>query len=278
MGFINFHNHSEYSFLSSLLSVEKLVTLSKMFHYNGCALTDTLSTFGFYKLDKLCRQYGIKPVYGIEILTSNVLSKGHFPIILIALNRKGLENIFEINNYAHQSYQRKNKYTLPFEIISSKKSGLAVIAETEFITYIDQPELLEMTAVRYKEEFNNHFFIAINYTGEKKIPTLKKLIQVSDQYSITPLAACESRYWKDDKETFELLLDYKKHKFEKNDMKFSIDKEMDFTFRNKEDFYYYFRNHIQFIDQSEKLFEQIETDWNTRSFHIPAYFKTAWTN
>ena len=113
----NLHVHSEYSFLGSLLTVENITGLSSFYGFKACCLTDTLSTFGFYKLNKLCRKDGLKPVYGLELFVRGISGRGHYPVLLFAGSNAGLENLFSLNTLAHRYHGESGHFTLPVEAL-----------------------------------------------------------------------------------------------------------------------------------------------------------------
>ena len=192
MEFINFHNHSEYSFLASLLKVEELVSNYNYFGYNAVALTDTLSTFGYYKLTKLCENFNCKPIYGIELFFNGINGKGIYPVIFIALNRTGLKNIFHLNSISYENFIKNNYYHLSKEILSSHNDGLAVIIESEIYFYRNKPDLLSKLIEFYNKYFPDNFYVEVNYTGDKKIPILKEIINIVKQYKLKALATTDN--------------------------------------------------------------------------------------
>ncbi len=275
MGFINFHNHSEYSFLSSLLKVEDLVSFAVYHSFKGCALTDTFSTYGFIKLTGLCRSEGIRPVYGLEIFIKGINGKNQYHINLIALNNAGLENLFRLNTLIHQNYINENHYEISLENLIHCKEGLAILAESELIKNMISSQILEETIECYQKHFKNNFYVEVNYTGGHKIQEIKDLLNVIDRYNLNAIASCEARYFLKDKPAFDILINSShKNPFIK-EINSHLSTEFDYSLKNKEDFYLIFKNHINLIDNSEILFQKIETDFNVKSFKIPVLYKNS---
>ena len=65
--FVHLHNHSHFSLLDGLSSVEDLVTTAKDLNYKAMALTDHGTCAGLYEFQKECNGAGIKPILGAEL-------------------------------------------------------------------------------------------------------------------------------------------------------------------------------------------------------------------
>lgn len=273
MGFINFHNHSEYSFLSSLLRVDDLVGFSAYHGFRGCAVSDTLSTYGYFNLTKSCRRENIKPVYGIEIFVRGSNGKGQYPVLLVALNNQGLHNIFRINSLAHQIYQKEKFYTLPFDAIHPYREGLAALVESELYFNRDHPAMLEKTIDLYQKAFPENFYVEVNYCGDKKVPILKEVVNLVGQFNLKAVACAETRYSSENRNAFDFLNDYRQKSLGKNEKGLPINTDFDFRLRKKEDFDVFFKNHPDYLKNGEELFEKIDTDFDIKSFKIPHFFK-----
>lgn len=273
MVFINFHNHSEYSFLSSLLRIDDLVGFAAYNGFKGCAVSDTLSTFGYFNLTKSCRKENIKPVYAIEIFVRGVSGKGNYPVILVALNNQGLHNIFRINSLAHQIYQKDKVYTLPFDAIHPYREGLAVLMESEFYFNREHPSILEKIIDQYQKAFPDNFFIEVNYCGEKKVPILKEVVNLIGQYNLKAIATAETRYAQENRSAFDFLNDYRQKSLGKNEKGLPINTQYDFSLRKRDAYGVLFKNHPDYIGNAVELFEKIDTDFDIKSFKIPHFFK-----
>jgi DNA polymerase-3 subunit alpha len=276
MGLINFHNHSEYSFLSSLLRVDELVGFSAFHRFEGCALTDTLSTFGYFSLAKYCERENLKPVFGIEIFVKGVDGRGHYPIILIALDNAGLENIFSLNTLAQKHYYREKAYTLEFETLAEYSKGLAVLVEKELYAHINSPASMERIIECYEEAFPGSFYIEVNYTGEIKVPILKEIVNRIENYSMRGIASCESRYFLEDRFAFDFLNDYRKKSLD-NEKGQNIPVDWNYSVRKEEDFYRIFKNHPLYIENAQNLFSRIDANLEIKSFKLPVLFDSSFS-
>ena len=81
---------TEYTLLSSLITLDKLIFALKNKHINACGICDT-NLFGSYLFYKKCKENNIKPIIGLEINISEN------PIYLYAKNYNGYKTLLNIN-------------------------------------------------------------------------------------------------------------------------------------------------------------------------------------
>ncbi len=263
MGFVNFHVHSEYSFRSSLLTVEKMARFAAGNGFDGCAVTDLNSTSGFIELSCRCPLSGLKPVFGCEIFVRGTAGKGRYPLIIIALNAAGLLNLYALNTEANRTNSGGRLQALPQSFLFEHSEGLAVLAESEIYSYRNDPELLKKTAGRYSEAFGVNFFLEINYKGEKSIQALRELAELSEKHSLKPVATCEARYLYPDREAYQLIRARRSAPGSAG--------EFDYSLRGKDEFIKIFKNHPPFIENAEMLFDSIGGGLIAKAFPAPGY-------
>ena len=91
MNFINIHNHSTFSMLDGLASPEDMVKKAKEIGQSAIGITDHGSISGAIKFIKACKEYGVKPIVGIEAYycddsTKKEKGEKRYHVILIAKN------------------------------------------------------------------------------------------------------------------------------------------------------------------------------------------------
>lgn len=271
MGLIQLHSHSEYSFLSSTLTIPELVSFYADQGFRACALTDTLSTYGFYQWTKLSEKKGIKPVYGIELFVRGVSGKGRYPIVLIALHNQGLKNLFKLNHLSHQNYKTAGTFTLPFDILTEHHDGLAILVEAEILHHKEIISSTYKTIERYQELFQDNFFIEMNYTGEKKVPLLKEMVQIVESYGLQALATSEARYPTHDKKAFDYLLELRQKNYGEDERGRPIDPSFDYTLKTRDEWLVHFKNHPQYLQNAERLLERIDARLDDQGLKVPVH-------
>jgi len=91
--FVSLHNHSEYSFLAGIPSIEALVLRAKALGMKALALTDTNRMSGLIVFYQLCKTNNIKPILGIELTHPNDPKE---QVVMLAKNLNGYKTLCEI--------------------------------------------------------------------------------------------------------------------------------------------------------------------------------------
>ncbi|OHD54536.1 MAG: hypothetical protein A2Y33_05065 [Spirochaetes bacterium GWF1_51_8] len=273
MGLVNLHTHSEFSFYGSLIRIEDLVGFCAFHGYSGAALTDTLSTYGFFELTKLCEREKLKPVYGIEIFVIGDSGLNRYPILLIAQNTNGMRNLFKLNTIAHHLGFKKKSYAVTLDILKKFSGGLAVLLEAEIVMNIRDMTYLKRVRDRYTDIFGERCFLEMNYTGLKKVSAMKELIDVNNTLGLTPVASCEARYFPGDKDAFVFLNGHRLRTHSGTERGFPIDLDSDYVLKKPDELRQVFKNHPDYLENAEKLVESIDIRFDLMSFKIPSFNK-----
>lgn len=136
MSFVQLHVHSEFSFLDSLLKVEEIVQYAANNSKIAC-VSDHGHITAFVELAKACKKNGCKPIYASEIyecddefaVDENNKRFPHYHLLLIAKNKAGLQNLFQIVSFAEtQGFYRRPRISI--DRIKSNNWGKGIIALT----------------------------------------------------------------------------------------------------------------------------------------------------
>lgn len=95
------HGHSTFSKLDAYGLPDQIVQRAKELRLKAVCITDHGNTSAHPKLEMACNQYGIKPLYGVELyLNTKEKRKNH--ITVIAKTLKGYENLLHLSSLAYQ--------------------------------------------------------------------------------------------------------------------------------------------------------------------------------
>ncbi|MGC8765882.1 MAG: DNA polymerase III subunit alpha [Brevinematia bacterium] len=271
MHITNLHTHSEFTFLGSTLTVERIVGLSAYNGYNAVAISDLLSTFGYFRLSKYCEMENLKPIYGIELFIKT-LEKHIFPVLLFAKNNRGLKNIFQLNSISHKNFSETKRYALDFPLLGEYNDGLIILIEKEIIHYRDNFETLRKIIDRYRSIFKDDFYVEVNFTGVKKVPLIKEIISIIENFELKAIPTCETRYEKDDKSAFDFLNAFREKSHAKNEKGFKLDLEYEYPFRSVSEFQVIFKNHPDYLSNLDELISSVNA---TIDLKTPKLFKIA---
>ncbi|MHA2134875.1 MAG: DNA polymerase III subunit alpha [Candidatus Thorarchaeota archaeon] len=125
---VNLHNHSHYSFLDGLSSIEGMVARAKLLDQPALALTDHANICGAIPFYKECKKQRIKPIIGCEIyITRDYALKGqswglNAHLLLLARNNTGYHNLIKTVSEAYEHFYYRPRLTL--EDLAKYSEGL----------------------------------------------------------------------------------------------------------------------------------------------------------
>ncbi len=138
MSFTHLHVHSYYSLMDGLNSPAELVLAAKEAGQTALAITDhgTLSSHRDFQI--ACKEHNIKPILGVEAYISptdrfdrssktdkSIQAYNH--IILLAKNKKGLENINILQELAwNEGFYHKPR--IDREVLNDYSEGIIVLS------------------------------------------------------------------------------------------------------------------------------------------------------
>lgn len=137
--FVNLHVHSAIgSLLDSVARIPDIVKFAKEHNQIAIALTDHGKMSGFVDLYKECKNVGIKPIMGVEAYeVDDMYEKAdtkeyvqpRYHLLLLAKNKKGLQNLFKIVTVANtEGFYKKPLITLDY--IKEHNLGEGVICSS----------------------------------------------------------------------------------------------------------------------------------------------------
>ena len=162
-GYLNTHSH--YSLLRGVAKVPALLEKAKEAGCDAIALTDTHNLYGAIEFYKKAKDIGIRPIFGVTLFIRSTDTAQHTPIVLLAQNKQGYQNILALTTQAHFAEGKIPALTL--EQIAACKSGVIVLLPA--LHNPVQQSLIQQdkaTAVKYlvayKTIFGESLFIGIS--------------------------------------------------------------------------------------------------------------------
>jgi DNA polymerase III subunit alpha len=205
--FIHLHNHSHYSLLDAICTIEGLVNAAKEFKMPALALTDHGVMYGAMDFYKKAKKAGVKPILGCEVyivtkgsrfernkdsteqdtllgkdkngnqIGRNSKRKSNYNhLVLLAKDLKGYNNLVKLCSIGYtEGFYYKPR--IDIEILKQHSEGLVCLSACAggvVSSHIVQGNLdkAKETAVIYKEIFGGDFYLEIQNHGieiEEKI-------------------------------------------------------------------------------------------------------------
>ena len=194
---------SVYSLLSSMCTIDGIVSYGKKYGYTHLGLVDRNVLAGAMSFKKACKKAGISPVYGLEFET-RVEDRTH-AMVLYARNDAGFANLMKLSSFI---CTRDDK-TVEIEVLNRYREEciLVLLSDDMPLTYAADRDMdLQETIDRQKELFGTYTVglmdhdIAINANRDRKIKEALKKNRI-------PMIALNRTFYleRDDCEDFEVL-------------------------------------------------------------------------
>ena len=276
MSFTHLHVHSYYSLMDGLNSPAELVKAAKDAGQTSLAITDHGTLSSHREMQIACKDQGIKPILGVEAYISptdrfdrssktdkSIQAYNH--IILLAKNKKGLENINTLQELAwNEGFYHKPR--IDREVLNDYSEGIIVLSgclNGLISKAIDKGNMeeAELLLKGFKQTFGQDFYVEVQSHNPVEINSA--LLKLADKLGIKAVATGDAHFAKEEDRILEeamLILSTSP----------KADKEADFDMsRNIKDMldrfnYLYPDRKISFVDYN--LFIQtraeIEADFN----------------
>lgn len=213
--YTNLHAHSVFSPLDGYGKLEEYCERAKALGFKGLCLSEHGNMMGHLKQAKVCKEYGIKPIFANEgyfTLQDGKLKekvegyKTAYHILLIAMNNKGYENLLKATSKAWTDY----KYYKPrFDLNLLEECSEGIICTSACLggaisqlLLSGRKEEAEEVALRLKHIFKDRFYLELTYTGlEEQDIANKFLKELSVKHDIPLVITTDSHYvypWQSD--------------------------------------------------------------------------------
>ena len=220
MSFTHLHVHSYYSLMDGLNSPLALAQAAKDNGQIALSITDHGTLASHREMQLACKEVGIKPILGVEAYISptdrfdrssktdkSIQAYNH--IILLAKNKKGLENINILQELAwNEGFYHKPR--IDREILKEYAEGIIVLSgclNGLISKCIERQEFSEAKLILkdFKQTFGEDFYIEVQAHNPKEINS--KLLEFADELGIKPVATSDSHFAKkEDKVLTEAML------------------------------------------------------------------------
>ncbi len=213
MNFIHLHNHSHYSILDAITTPKELVKAAKDDGMEAIALTDHGVMFGLMDFQKQAKEFGIKPLYGMEAYIAEASrfdriqtkksqgTRNYYHLLLIAKDITGYRNLIKLTSLAFSEgfYYRPR---IDKQLLEKHKEGL--IATSACLGGVIAAHIIDGNLERarsearyYKDLFRDDFYIELqnhHYTEDEI--ALKELPLIADELDIKLIATNDIHYLK----------------------------------------------------------------------------------
>jgi len=205
--------------MDGLNSPDDLAKQAKILGMPAIAITDHGTLSSHREMQIACEQYGVKPILGVEAYISptdrfdrssfkdkSIQAYNH--IILLAKNKKGLENIHKLQEIAWtEGFYSKPR--IDREVLSEYAEGIIVLSGclNGIVTKaVEKQEFSEAKLLlqNFKKVFGQDFYVEVQSHNPPEINS--KLLELADELKIKAVATGDIHYAKEEDRLLEEAL------------------------------------------------------------------------
>ena len=284
MDFVHLHTHTEFSLLDGANKIKELPARAKELGMKAMAITDHGVMFGVVDFYKECKKVGIKPITGCEVYVAprtrfdkepNIDNK-YSHLILLAKNETGYKNLSILVSMGFiEGFYYKPRIDL--ELLEKYHEGLICLSAclagsvNKAILKEDMEEAKRI-ALWHKNIFGEDYYLEVQPNGlPEQVLVNQKLVELSRELDIPLVATNDSHYLKkEDAYIHEILLCIQtgKKMSDPDRMKMGVD---EFYVKSPEEMADYFRNIPEAIENTVKIAEKCNFDFEFGNTKLPHY-------
>ena len=279
--FVHLHNHTEYSLLDGMMSVNGIVGKAKELGMNAVAITDHGNLYGAIEFYQACVQNDIKPIIGSEFYMTPFSrfekSGPRYHLTLLAKSEKGYKNLMKLSSRSFiEGFYYKPR--IDRELLEEYAEGIICLSgclqgQIPSLIVEDKLKEAEDAAVYFKELFGkDSFFLEIQIHGikEERIAA-KEIYSLSKRLQIPLVATNDAHYLnKDDAEAHDVLLCIGTKNFLSDPARMRFHGE-NFYFKSEEEMEVIFKDIPKALSNTQFIAEMCTLDINLPGPQLPDF-------
>ncbi len=289
--FVHLHCHTEFSLLDGLAKIPDLLSRAKELGMDSLAITDHGSMYGAIKFFLKAREYGIKPIIGIEAYQAKRsrfdkqqgIDSDSYHLVLLAENNTGYQNLMKLTTLANlEGFYYKPR--IDISVLKEYSEGLICLSgclngEISQLLLNHQEIQAETRAREFLEIFGEeHYYLEIqNHPKvEQQAKVNEKIITLSRKLGIPLVATNDIHYINaEDAEAQEILLCVQtQHTIVESKRPLSMISSPDFYMRSPQEMKGLFIQYPEAIENTVKIAARCNVEielgrWILPSFEVP---------
>jgi DNA polymerase-3 subunit alpha len=203
MSYVGLHVHTHYSLFDGIATPQEYVDRAEQLGMSALAITDHGSLSGHREMYRAAKEKGIKPILGVEgYITEDrfdhrdkdertgPLDLVYNHIILLAKNKKGLENLNKLNEIAWtEGFFKKPR--IDYEVLEKYKEGIIVSSACPSGVLAKAIEAGELAVAKkhikwFKDVFGDDYYIEMMPHTAAEINHV--LVELADEFGVKMIA------------------------------------------------------------------------------------------
>jgi DNA polymerase-3 subunit alpha len=307
--FIHLHNHTHYSLLDAICTVDGLVNAAVENKMSAVALTDHGVMFGAMEFYNKCLNKGVKPIIGFEAYVAQGSSRfdktkrtetnvdvidvensdglsvsniNYAHLILLAKNDVGYRNLLKLNSIGHmEGFYYKPRIDL--EVLEQYKEGIVALSACAggviscYIVRDNMQKAREMTD-RYKNIFGDDFYLEIqnHLTLESEKKVLREMPKLAKEFGLKMIVTNDVHYIKQEHAIAHNIYLHISSKQNKNLEQRDLTKDLRYGtdqiyFKSTKEMYDLFRDFPDALATTLEVTEKCDLKLDTKIHHMPNF-------
>ena len=199
MDYVSLHTHTTFSILDSYGTPEQYVERAKELGHKAIAITEHGNTSSHPKLEKACKEHGIKPIYGCEFYVGEAKQRDKNHITVLACTLEGYQNLLKLSTLAYTDDRFYYQPTIRLTDLFQYQEGLIVLSGCLRGLVADKVLQGDMEGARevakLLKDNLEHFYIEVQpLTLEDSLTANRGLISIAQELSIPLVATNDVHY------------------------------------------------------------------------------------
>jgi DNA polymerase-3 subunit alpha len=283
MSFTHLHLHTEYSLLDGLNKINNLASRVKELGMDAVAITDHGNMYGVIEFYEKMRKEGIKPIIGAEIyvapagMENKNKDEDRFHLILLSKDLNGYKNLVKIvsKSFIEGFYYKPR---VDYKVLEEYHEGLIAMTaclqgEVPSKALKEGKDSAKKSLYKYIDIFGKeNTFLEVQDHGISEEKAVIKILKDISQEDGIPLVATNDAHYlrKEDAKAHDILLcvqtlskidDPERMRFQTNE----------FYVKSEEEMREIFREIPQALDNTEKIKEICNFEFDFSSYHLPHF-------
>jgi len=284
--FIHLHTHSHYSLLDGMSNIKEMVKLAKSYDMPALGLTDHGALYGAVEFYIECKNYGIKPIVGVEVYVAKGshhdkqpgIDNKRFHLTLLAKNNIGYTNLIKLTSIAHlEGYYYKPR--IDKETLKKYSNGIiclsgcfgSELSRALRNKNIDDAEIIinEHQNIFGKDNYYLEIMHHPNIEGFNSVRN--STIALGKKFNISIVATQDSHYlYPDDTKAHDTLLAVQQSTDLDDSKRLTLSNE-DFSFIDTKTAYDYFSDIPQAVENTRLVADKCSLDIEMGGWIFPNY-------
>jgi len=284
--FTHLHVHSDYSLLDGLAKIEKLCAKALQLGMDSLALTDHGVMYGVIKFYTTAREYGIKPIIGLEAYVAARsrfdkqanIDSDRYHLLLLAKNEVGYKNLIKLTTLAHlEGFYYKPR--IDMEILKKYSEGLIATSaclegEIPQLLLQNREKQAEEKVKEFLEIFDKDFYLEIQHHPklDNQEKANKKLVALSRKLGVPLVATNDVHYVEaNDAQAQDALLAVQTQKMIDDKNRLTMIGSPDYYLRSQEEMIEAFKQYPEAIKNTQKIAKACQLEIPIGNWILPNY-------